>query len=491
MSDIALLRTLLLAGEAVAASVAVPAAALLIARACPRSAGRRRQVFIAAFALLLVLPVLSAITPSLATIELASPAAVAASTRIAVETPQPWSALILPGLIIAAAVVWMLGAVAIVLRGLIAALALERVRRCATRSTPDAHGLPAGGYELRFSEDCPGPLTWGVLRPVILMPWAALDWPLERLEPVLRHELAHVRRRDGLAQALSLLACALYWPNPLVWSARRALRREAEAAADDAVIASGVRPSDYAALLLELARQWRGEDRASPSLAMAAPAALTERVQSILSPDAVRTGATTMDTLKLTLIGGLAATALLAVRPSLAETVLTLAPDRLTPAVAAPPPPLPAPAAPTLAAPAPPPAPKAPRRTVVVDGGKVAAEVPAQALSPEDKADLDRQLAEIGPTVKKALADAHIQETVAREIAAQQERTHAEVARQLAEIGPKIQKAMADARIEERVAQHLAEAQTRIDAAAARAGQRATEAEARAKKAEADAAVRP
>ena len=164
-------------------------------------------------------------------------------------------------------------------------------------------------------------MTWGVFRPVIMLPEEALDWPADRLATVLRHEMAHVRRRDGLAQAMAVIACALYWPNSTGWlkAAARALRREAELAADDTVIAAGVKPSDYAGQLLELAAEWR-ERRLTPTgLAMAAPPALSQRVQSILSTDAIRTGATAMDTFKLVLLGGAATAALTLARPSVAE----------------------------------------------------------------------------------------------------------------------------------------------------------------------------
>ena len=108
---------------------------------------------------------------------------------------------------------------------------------------------------------------------------------------MLLHELAHIRRRDSLANALSHAACALYWPNPLVWIAAARLRREAEIAADDAVINAGIRPSTYASELLALAQEFRARQTAFAGMAffMAQPSSLEARVESVFThPNSVR-----------------------------------------------------------------------------------------------------------------------------------------------------------------------------------------------------------
>jgi hypothetical protein len=126
------------------------------------------------------------------------------------------------------------------------------------------------------------PLTWGVLRPVILLPRDAEGWSDERLVLVLRHELAHVARHDVASQLTACVARALYWPNPLVWYAERALRRECEQACDDAVLAAGTRPTRYAEELLDIARTvTEGRVAAlAPSFASAAP--IERRVRALL-----------------------------------------------------------------------------------------------------------------------------------------------------------------------------------------------------------------
>jgi hypothetical protein len=124
---------------------------------------------------------------------------------------------------------------------------------------------------------------------------------------------------------LSLLVCALYWPNPLVWLAARSLRNEAEVAADDQVIASGMRPSSYAGELLQLASEFRSRQPALAGmpLFMAAPSALEARVKSVLAPTQMRSGVTSMDVLKIGGIAIMAAAALTFARPSFAQEEAT------------------------------------------------------------------------------------------------------------------------------------------------------------------------
>jgi WD40 repeat protein/beta-lactamase regulating signal transducer with metallopeptidase domain len=125
------------------------------------------------------------------------------------------------------------------------------------------------------------PMTWGLLRPMILVPEDWRDWPQERQRCVLLHELAHVKRLDVVFQIIGRLAAALYWFNPLVWFAVRQLRIERELACDDCVLASGERATDYARELLTIAKLYRLRPLAVGA-AMAHSARLDQRVLRIL-----------------------------------------------------------------------------------------------------------------------------------------------------------------------------------------------------------------
>jgi beta-lactamase regulating signal transducer with metallopeptidase domain len=129
------------------------------------------------------------------------------------------------------------------------------------------------------------PLTWGWLRPKVLLPVEAELWPADRQRVVLLHELAHVKRWDCLTQNIARLACALYWFNPLAWLASRRLCVERERACDDLVLNGGCAASDYADHLVEIARSFRHAPQIA-AIAMARPSGLQKRIVAIV--DATR-----------------------------------------------------------------------------------------------------------------------------------------------------------------------------------------------------------
>src|SRR5947208_6371097 len=135
------------------------------------------------------------------------------------------------------------------------------------------------------------PLTWGIFRPVIVLPSDATDWPEDRRRIVLSHELAHLARNDWLLQICAELTRAIYWFHPLVWLAAAQLRQESERACDDAVLLSGIAPSHYASQLLDLARTLKNSHHGwSTALAIARPTNLERRFIAMLNPNLDRGG---------------------------------------------------------------------------------------------------------------------------------------------------------------------------------------------------------
>lgn len=106
------------------------------------------------------------------------------------------------------------------------------------------------------------PVAAGIWHAKILLPRESESWPAERLDAVLCHERAHIRRHDLQTLLLAELACAVYWFHPLVWMVAARLRREQEDACDDEVILSGFAPDLYAEALLAAARTFTSTELA-------------------------------------------------------------------------------------------------------------------------------------------------------------------------------------------------------------------------------------
>jgi len=194
----------------------------------------------------------------------------------------------------ALAVLWLLGAIVSVS---LLAIGLARLSWVASRAQPIQSGRWAESVttvsrafglsrpvKLLQSEHPTLLVTWGILRPAVILPASARDWPETRVRIVLSHELAHIRRGDWVVQLLAELLRAVYWFNPLLWIACRRVRQESEHACDDAVLRLGVEGSDYASHLLDVARSFSAHRHVwSPALAIARPSSLERRVRAMLN----------------------------------------------------------------------------------------------------------------------------------------------------------------------------------------------------------------
>ncbi|MGI9430014.1 MAG: M56 family metallopeptidase, partial [Bythopirellula sp.] len=98
------------------------------------------------------------------------------------------------------------------------------------------------------------PLLVGVVRPLILLPPAALSgWSPDEIEMVLLHELAHVRRWDNLVNFLQRIVESLLFFHPCVWWVSHWVRQDREECCDAIVVRRTAQPQAYAELLLNLA----------------------------------------------------------------------------------------------------------------------------------------------------------------------------------------------------------------------------------------------
>nr|WP_294814234.1 M56 family metallopeptidase [uncultured Sphingomonas sp.] len=113
-------------------------------------------------------------------------------------------------------------------------------------------GFKSGTALLR-SDELASPISWGLMRPTILLSDAAARAP-EQAEAIIAHELAHVVQLDWAKLMLARVATAAFWFNPLAWVLAREAHQLREEAADDAVLAANIDGADYAELLIGVAR---------------------------------------------------------------------------------------------------------------------------------------------------------------------------------------------------------------------------------------------
>lgn len=109
------------------------------------------------------------------------------------------------------------------------------------------------GTALLTSDELPSPISWGVVRPIILLNSEAAK-AHGQAEAVIAHELAHVAHLDWAKLLLARVVIALFWFNPLVWLLAREAHQLREEAADDSVLSANIEDTDYAQLLVGVAR---------------------------------------------------------------------------------------------------------------------------------------------------------------------------------------------------------------------------------------------
>lgn len=113
---------------------------------------------------------------------------------------------------------------------------------------------------IRQSDRISAPLSYGILRPVILLP-KTVDWSDENaISYVLEHEYVHIRRFDSILKLALITAACIHWFNPMVWLMYVLANRDIELSCDEAVIRQfgSTTKSAYAMTLIHMAEQKSG-----------------------------------------------------------------------------------------------------------------------------------------------------------------------------------------------------------------------------------------
>ncbi len=277
-------------------------ATIVLAAACAtllvwRNASAARRACIAQLALFavllmpaawLLLPPWHVTAPADIAAAAIAPAALPASATATSTLPSPaahaatfisWRAIVV-GL-------WLAGAAVLALRLAAGIARLAALDRAAAPVTDPAWQAALATLRselalrrpvaLKLSNQIASPLSWGWLRPAILIDPHTLANAHPR--DVIAHELGHVERRDWLALLLARLATALYWFHPLAWLLARRMFDDSERAVDDRVLAGGEPPSRYAATLLAVCSRAPG----MPAVAIASSGSLLrQRIAALL-----------------------------------------------------------------------------------------------------------------------------------------------------------------------------------------------------------------
>jgi beta-lactamase regulating signal transducer with metallopeptidase domain len=154
----------------------------------------------------------------------------------------------------ALAIAWAIG------RGRTIAFALQTT----SPASPREHAALAAARRrlgLRASVDvmrstiCEAPAVIRIIRPVVVLPDGGCD-DLDdaELESLLRHECAHVARRDNLLGIGESAIVAAFWFHPLVWIAQRAIATAREEACDETAAATADAIETYISALSKVCR---------------------------------------------------------------------------------------------------------------------------------------------------------------------------------------------------------------------------------------------
>lgn len=179
------------------------------------------------------------------------------------------------------AILYLAVAAAIVGRWLLSLILVRRLSRAGSPFASTSCVRVVSGNLLRV------PATFGWRKPVILIPKEVSQKSPERLNAILLHESAHMRRADWLWQLMATFTTALQWANPAIWILSAHLKWSAEEAADNDVLNAGVPASIYASELLSFAEVNVGNFGAA--IGLSPKSRMRSRLDHVLDPKRSRT----------------------------------------------------------------------------------------------------------------------------------------------------------------------------------------------------------
>ena len=189
---------------------------------------------------------------------------------------------------------WMIGVTRSLALAAGAATGLKLIRRRAVRMTlaeleideSECAGSKRGGPRVGLSGEIGSPILVGVLHPMILLPMDIATWtsPRER-RAMVRHESAHLARRDHFVNLFQTVLGAVFFFHPLVRYAGHRLSLDREMACDEQVVSSGIHAELYAESILKAAEREVAGRGANQLAFFSARRVLEKRIEAILNTD--------------------------------------------------------------------------------------------------------------------------------------------------------------------------------------------------------------
>lgn len=143
---------------------------------------------------------------------------------------------------------------------LLGAWNLRRLRRSAVRLEPvplvvrEAEARIGVRADVYVSDCITGPITFGLLRPVVMVPPSVLAMETALQEAIASHELLHVRRRDWLSVIVEEIVRTVFWFHPGIWWLIGRIQLSREHVVDEAVICLTQSRDRYVEALIAVAR---------------------------------------------------------------------------------------------------------------------------------------------------------------------------------------------------------------------------------------------
>jgi len=120
--------------------------------------------------------------------------------------------------------------------------------------------------EFRLSPALSGPVTFGLWRPVVVLPSRFAELPADIQEAIVCHELLHVRRRDCIVTVAEQAIRAALWFHPAVWWLIGQAQLAREQTVDGEVVAFTRNREQYLRALLAMAGNQPALDLAPAAL---------------------------------------------------------------------------------------------------------------------------------------------------------------------------------------------------------------------------------